>query len=65
MHQMSRCGKRVGLGGGNTVRNPPHPLPNYLYDEKRAGIYDHALKLWDGLGAKELNYNVSIRRAAA
>src|SRR5690606_7791978 len=29
---------------------------NYLYDES-AGIYDHALNLWEGL-SQDLNYNV-------
>ena len=36
------------LGGGNTGRNTTIIRSNYLYDES-AGIYDHALKLWDGL----------------
>ncbi|TIY03021.1 MAG: sarcosine oxidase subunit beta [Mesorhizobium sp.] len=44
------------LGGGNTGRNTTIIRSNYLYDES-AGIYDHALKLWDGL-SQELNYNV-------
>lgn len=44
------------LGGGNTGRNTTIIRSNYLYDES-AGIYDHAVKLWDGL-SEELNYNV-------
>lgn len=44
------------LGGGNTGRNTTIIRSNYLYDES-AGIYNHALKLWDGL-SQELNYNV-------
>jgi len=44
------------LGGGNTGRNTTIIRSNYLYDES-AGIYDHALKLWDNL-SQELNYNV-------
>jgi sarcosine oxidase subunit beta len=44
------------LGGGNTGRNTTIIRSNYLYDES-AGIYDHAVKLWDGL-SQELNYNV-------
>ena len=44
------------LGGGNTGRNTTIIRSNYLYDEF-AGIYDHALKLWDGL-SQDLNYNV-------
>ena len=44
------------LGGGNTGRNTTIIRSNYLYDES-AGIYDHAVKLWDGL-SQDLNYNV-------
>ncbi len=44
------------LGGGNTGRNTTIIRSNYLYD-KSAGIYDHAVKLWDGL-SQDLNYNV-------
>ena len=44
------------LGGGNTGRNTTIIRSNYLYDES-AGIYDHAVKLWDGL-SQALNYNV-------
>ena len=43
------------LGGGNTGRNTTIIRSNYLYDES-AGIYDHAVKLWQGL-SQELNYN--------
>ena len=46
------------LGGGNTGRNTTIIRSNYLYDES-AGIYDHALKLWEGL-TKDLNYNVML-----
>lgn len=48
--------ERGWLGGGNTGRNTTIIRSNYLYDES-AGIYDHALKLWDGL-SQALNYNV-------
>jgi sarcosine oxidase subunit beta len=44
------------IGGGNTGRNTTIIRSNYLYDES-AFLYDHAVKLWDGL-SKELNYNV-------
>jgi sarcosine oxidase subunit beta len=44
------------LGGGNTGRNTTIIRSNYLYDES-ARIYDHAVKLWEGL-SQELNYNV-------
>ena len=44
------------LGGGNTGRNTTIIRSNYLYDES-AGIYDHAVKLWENL-SQDLNYNV-------
>jgi sarcosine oxidase, subunit beta len=44
------------LGGGNTGRNTTIIRSNYLYDES-ARLYDHAVKLWEGL-SQELNYNV-------
>ena len=44
------------LGGGNTGRNTTIIRSNYLYDES-AAIYNHAVKLWEGL-SQELNYNV-------
>ena len=44
------------LGGGNTARNTTIIRSNYLYDES-AALYDHALKLWEGL-SQDINYNV-------
>jgi sarcosine oxidase subunit beta len=44
------------LGGGNTGRNTTIIRSNYLRPES-AALYEHALKLWEGL-AQELNYNV-------
>ncbi len=44
------------LGGGNTGRNTTIIRSNYLWDES-ARIYDHAVRLWEGL-SRELNYNV-------
>ena len=44
------------LGGGNTGRNTTIIRSNYLYDES-AGIYNHAVNLWEGL-SQELNYNI-------
>jgi sarcosine oxidase subunit beta len=44
------------IGGGNTGRNTTVIRSNYLFDES-AAIYDHALKLWEGL-SEDLNYNV-------
>jgi len=44
------------IGGGNTGRNTTIIRSNYLWEES-AGLYEHALKLWEGLST-ELNYNV-------
>ena len=44
------------IGGGNTGRNTTIIRSNYLWDAS-AGLYDHALKIWEGL-SQELNYNV-------
>jgi sarcosine oxidase subunit beta len=44
------------IGGGNTGRNTTIIRSNYLWDAS-AGLYDHALKIWENL-SKELNYNV-------
>lgn len=48
--------ERGWLGGGNTGRNTTIIRSNYLFDES-ARLYEHALKLWEGL-SQELNYNV-------
>ncbi|MEQ9328809.1 MAG: sarcosine oxidase subunit beta family protein [Rhodospirillales bacterium] len=44
------------IGGGNTGRNTTIVRSNYLWDES-AAIYEHSLKLWEGL-SQELNYNI-------
>ena len=44
------------IGSGNTGRNTTVIRSNYLFPES-AAIYDHALKLWEGL-SQELNYNM-------
>jgi sarcosine oxidase, subunit beta len=44
------------IGGGNTGRNTTIIRSNYLFDES-ARIYEHALKLWEGL-SQELNYHI-------
>jgi len=44
------------LGGGNTGRNTTIIRSNYLRPES-AALYEHALKLWEGL-SRTLNYNV-------
>ena len=44
------------IGGGNTGRNTTIIRSNYLWDQS-AALYDHALKLWEGM-SQELNYNV-------
>ena len=48
--------ERGWLGGGNTGRNTTIIRSNYLFDQS-AALYDHALKLWEGL-SQTLNYNV-------
>ncbi len=44
------------IGGGNTGRNTTIIRSNYLWDES-AAIYEHSLKLWEGL-TQELNFNI-------
>ncbi len=48
--------ERGWIGGGNTGRNTTIVRSNYLWDES-AALYEHALKLWEGL-SQALNYNV-------
>ncbi len=45
--------ERGWLGGGNTGRNTTIVRSNYLFDES-AVLYDHAVKLWEGL-SQDLN----------
>jgi sarcosine oxidase, subunit beta len=44
------------LAGGNITRNTTVIRSNYLWDES-AAIYEHSLKLWEGLAA-ELDYDL-------
>ena len=44
------------IGSGNTGRNTTIIRSNYLFAES-AALYDHALKLWEGL-SQALNYNM-------
>jgi sarcosine oxidase subunit beta len=48
--------ERGWLAGGNITRNTTIIRSNYLWDES-AAIYEHALKLWEGLEA-ELDYDL-------
>src|SRR4029077_5402595 len=48
------------IGLGNTGRNTTIIRSNYLWDAS-ARIYEHSLKLWEGLSA-ELNFNVMLSR---
>jgi len=48
--------ERGWLGGGNMGRNTTIIRSNYLWDES-AAIYEHSLKLWEGL-SEELDYDV-------
>ena len=50
--------ERGWLGGGNTGRNTTIVRSNYLWDQS-AALYEHALKLWEGL-SQDLNYNVML-----
>jgi sarcosine oxidase subunit beta len=47
--------ERGWLAGGNMARNTTIIRSNYLWDES-AAIYEHALKLWEGL-QEELDYD--------
>jgi sarcosine oxidase subunit beta len=59
-HGMTRIAilEKGWIGGGNAGRNTTIIRSNYLYDES-AAIYEHALKLWEGLG-RELNFNIMM-----
>jgi sarcosine oxidase subunit beta len=46
------------LGGGNMARNTTIIRSNYLWDES-AAIYEHSLKLWEGL-AEELRFDIEF-----
>jgi sarcosine oxidase subunit beta len=48
--------ERGWLAGGNMARNTTIIRSNYLWDES-AGLYEHALKLWETL-AEELDYDL-------
>jgi sarcosine oxidase subunit beta len=48
--------ERGWLAGGNMARNTAIIRSNYLWDES-AAIYEHALKLWEGL-TEELDYDL-------
>ncbi len=50
--------EKSAIGLGNTGRNTTIIRSNYLWDES-ARIYEHSLKLWEGLST-ELNFNVML-----
>ncbi|GAA2205776.1 sarcosine oxidase subunit beta family protein [Nonomuraea monospora] len=50
--------ERGWLAGGNMARNTTVIRSNYLWDES-AAIYEHSLKLWEGLSA-ELDYDLQF-----
>jgi len=52
--------ERGWLAGGNMARNTAIIRSNYLWDESSA-IYEHSLKLWEGLPA-ELEYDFLFRQ---
>ncbi len=57
-HGMNRIAvlERGWIGGGNMGRNTTIIRSNYLWDES-AAIYEHSLKLWEGL-SDELDYDL-------
>src|SRR5438445_4985293 len=50
--------EKGAIGLGNTGRNTTIIRSNYLWDES-ARIYEHSLKLWEGLSS-ELNFNMML-----
>src|SRR5947207_8468505 len=50
--------EKGAIGLGNTGRNTTIIRSNYLWDES-ARLYEHSLKLWEGLSA-ELNFNLML-----
>jgi sarcosine oxidase subunit beta len=50
--------ERGWLGGGNMARNTTIIRSNYLWDES-AAIYEHSLKLWEGL-EEDLGFDVEL-----
>ena len=52
--------ERGWLAGGNMARNTTIIRSNYLEDAS-AAIYEHALKLWEGL-ADDLSYDIAFRQ---
>jgi sarcosine oxidase subunit beta len=50
--------ERGWIGGGNSGRNTQVVRSNYFYPAS-SSFYDHALKLYEGLG-RELNFNVML-----
>jgi sarcosine oxidase, subunit beta len=50
--------ERAWLAGGNMARNTTIIRSNYLWDES-AAIYEHSLKLWEGLQA-ELDFDLQF-----
>jgi sarcosine oxidase, subunit beta len=60
LHGMRRIAviEKGWIGGGNSGRNTTIIRSNYLEDAS-AAIYEHSLKLWEGLG-RELNYNIMM-----
>ncbi|MGP3928627.1 sarcosine oxidase subunit beta family protein [Nonomuraea sp. KM88] len=52
--------ERGWLAGGNMARNTTIIRSNYLWDES-AAIYEHSLKLWEGL-SDELDYDLQFNQ---
>ena len=63
-HPQRRVLEKGWLGGGNTGRNTTIIRSNYLHDAS-AALYEHALKLWEGLAQHaELQRDVFAARRA-
>ena len=54
---------RSYLAGGNVARNTTVLRSNYLWDES-AALYEHSLKLWEGL-EEELDYDFQFNQRGA
>ena len=55
--------ERGWLAGGNIARNTAIIRSNYLWDES-AAIYEHSLKLWEGL-SEDLDYDLLLSQRGA
>ena len=59
--QHRRRSRRAGSAAATPAATPPSSAPTTCCDES-AALYDHALKMWEGL-SQDLNYNVMFSPA--